>query len=147
MNDPAFQLRPASVEDYDFLYALQRATYRDYVIQTWGRWDEAWQQDYFRSHFDPAQEQIIVVDGQDAGALSVDRRPDELFLANIQILPAYQNRGLGTALIRQLLTEAQARGVPLALHVLRVNPARWLYERLGFRVVEETPTHFVMRAP
>ena len=147
MSDGAFQLRPATGGDYDFLYALQRVTYREYVIQTWGVWDEAWQQDYFHAHFDPAREQIIVVDRQDAGAISVDRRPGELFLANIQILPAYQNGGLGTALIRQLLAEAQRRGVPMVLQVLRVNPARRLYERLGFRVVEETPTHFVMRTP
>jgi hypothetical protein len=36
--------------------------------------------------------------------------------------------------------------VPTVLQVLKVNPARQLYERLGFRRVGETATHFKMQA-
>jgi hypothetical protein len=35
---------------------------------------------------------------------------------------------------------------PLGLRVLRNNPAHRLYERLGFRVMEETETHIYMEA-
>jgi GNAT superfamily N-acetyltransferase len=49
-------------------------------------------------------------------------------------LPAWQGRGLGSALVRTAIDGAAKRGVPLRLSVLFINPVRRLYERLGFRV-------------
>ena len=46
------------------------------------------------------------------------------------------------------IEEADERGVPIRLQVLKVNPASDLYERLGFRKIEVTETHIRMeRAP
>ena len=67
-------------------------------------------------------------------------------MRTIEILPEYQNRGVGSAVIRDVLAQAQAEGLPVGLQVLKVNPARRLYERLGFNVVGETATHYLMRA-
>ena len=50
------------------------------------------------------------------------------------IVPSAQGRGLGTALVRLVLDEAAGRGLPVRLSVLANNPARGLYERLGFQV-------------
>ncbi len=47
--------------------------------------------------------------------------------------------------MKQLLASADSRGVPVRLRVLKVNPARRLWERLGFRVARETETHYEMR--
>lgn len=139
------ELRPATSEDLDFLYHVHRAAMRDYVAQTWG-WDEQWQREHFRQHFDPSEAEIIRFGGQDVGYITVDHREDELFLANIAILPEYQNLGIGTFLIRKVLAEAKQLGRPATLQVLKVNPARSLYEQLGFVAVGETATHYVMRA-
>jgi ribosomal protein S18 acetylase RimI-like enzyme len=79
------------------------------------------------------------------GVFRVERREDSIFLSNIGIRPAYQGRGIGTKLIQDLLDEGRARGVPVELRVLKVNPARDLYERLGFTVTEEFETHWQMR--
>ncbi len=38
-------LRPAVPEDFDFLYGLNRATMKEYVVETWGQWDEPWQEE------------------------------------------------------------------------------------------------------
>jgi ribosomal protein S18 acetylase RimI-like enzyme len=135
-------LRPVTPEDYDFLYALHKATIGDYVAATWGRWDEAFQQEHFHRHFNPAIRQMIVVAGQPAGVLALEERPDELYLALIELAPAFQNQGLGGEIISTVMRSAAAQGRPVALQVLKVNPARALYERLGFRLREETPTHY-----
>jgi putative hydrolase of the HAD superfamily len=140
----AYALRHATGADRDGLYELHKATMRAYVERTWG-WDENLQQQYFHQRFDPRQRRVIVVDGQDAGMMEVERSAEGLILSNIQIAPAYQGYGLGTAVIRDLLAEAQQGGLPVRLQVLRVNPARRLYERLGFIVVQETSTHFKMQ--
>jgi GNAT superfamily N-acetyltransferase len=136
-------LRQATQADYNFLYNLFRATMKDYVAQTWG-WDEAIQPGMFKDRFDPEHSQIVVVDGRDVGVLSMERRDDVLFIGNIQIMPEQQGHGLGTAIIKTILTQASREGIPVNLQVLKVNPARHLYERLGFVVTGETTTHYLM---
>jgi ribosomal protein S18 acetylase RimI-like enzyme len=137
-------LRPATPRDADFLFELKRKTLREYITLTWGEWDESWQRAYFDAHFDPSKIQMIQLGGEDIGMIAVTERPGTLFLELVEISPEYQNRGIGSYLIRQLLDRARELGLSVRLHVLRVNPARALYERLGFRAVDETETHYVM---
>jgi GNAT superfamily N-acetyltransferase len=134
-------LRPATQDDYDFLWWLHCATMKLYVEKTWG-WDEQWQAQHFRHRFDPATREIIESDGVPIGCFSVERREDCIFIAVMEIAPHYQNRGIGTRLIRALCDEADARGIPVELQVLKVNPARRLYERLGFAVIGEMESHY-----
>lgn len=139
-----YTVRQATEADYAFLFHLYQASMKDYVTQTWG-WDEAAQQILFRERFEPTHVQIVVVDGRAVGALSVQQQPDTLVLANLQILPEAQKQGLGAAIIKMLLCQARELGVSVSLQVLKVNPARKLYERLGFTVIGETDTHYLMR--
>jgi ribosomal protein S18 acetylase RimI-like enzyme len=141
----SLQLRAATSEDAEFLFQLLRATMREYVEQTWS-WDEKWQRAHFQERFDPAKNQIVVLDDLDIGVIAAERREDEVFLGSLYILPEYQRRGIGTLLIKSVLDGAFREGLPVRLRVLKVNPARRLYERLGFLVVEEADTHYVMKA-
>jgi ribosomal protein S18 acetylase RimI-like enzyme len=141
---PDVDLRPATAEDYEFAYRVHRAALRESVEQTYG-WDEAWQEAYFREHFDAARRQIIRCDDVAVGVFSVEDRGDSLFLGLIAILPEYQGRGIGTTLVRRLQRRAEEEGVPVTLQVLKVNRARELYERLGFVLTGETDTHYQMR--
>lgn len=138
-------LRPALKSDYDFLYGLHCLVLKEYIMQTWS-WDEGWQKGYFDDHFNPEDREIIQWEGCPIGVLCVEERETETFLANIALLPDFQRKGIGAHLIRQVLRRAFSAGKPVTLHVLRVNPARRLYERLGFRVVRETPERFYMWA-
>ncbi|HEY8599699.1 MAG TPA: GNAT family N-acetyltransferase [Thermomicrobiales bacterium] len=143
---PAFTLRPVTAEDYSFLYDLHVAAMKEYVAQTWG-WDEAVQQAMFRENFTPERSQIVMVDGRAVGVFAAERRPAEWFVWAIAIGPEMQGQGLGATLLRDLLATAARDALPTRLQVLRVNLARRLYERLGFAVVGETPTHYLMLAP
>ena len=143
---PAYRLRAATEADAAFVYRVRVAGLKDYVARIWG-WDEAYQTKRFAEHFSPARYQIVVVEGGDAGALSVEDRADEVFLADIELLPEYRGRGLGTAIIAAIVADAAARGLPVSLQVLKVNPARRLYERLGFVLTGQTETHFLMSTP
>jgi GNAT superfamily N-acetyltransferase len=138
-------LRPATQADGGFLFDLLKAALGSYVAQTWG-WDEDWQRDRFWSHFTPDGAQIVVLRGRDVGVLRVQENQDAVVLSQIYLLPEAQGKGIGTALLQALLDRAFARSLPVRLRVLRVNPARRLYERLGFAAVDETETHVVMRA-
>ena len=139
-----FKFRAATQNDVEFVYKLHRATMHDYVVQTWGQWDDAWQYAYFTEQFDPSTCEIIVSDQNDIGAISVLRRETDIFLKYVQLFPEYQGRGIGTQLILSLSEEARTKMLPLTLQVLKVNPARRLYQRLGFSVTGETKTHYLM---
>ncbi|MEO6567772.1 MAG: N-acetyltransferase, partial [Opitutaceae bacterium] len=142
-----FTFRAASESDYAWLWQLKRLTMRTYVEAMWGGWDDAAQEDFFRRNFLPATIRVIVVDGQDVGLLHVERETEALFLANLQILPEFQNRGLGSAVVRRVIEEAHAMGLGVVrLQVLKSNqPARRLYERLGFELTQEGSMHDQMR--
>lgn len=78
--------------------------------------------------------------------LQLEAREDSLFLAGIYVAASHRSKGLGSAIIRDVLAEAARVGKPVRLRVLRPNPARMLYERLGFHVVGESATHVEMEA-
>ncbi|HEY8291619.1 MAG TPA: GNAT family N-acetyltransferase, partial [Thermomicrobiales bacterium] len=143
MAMPEYQVRQATDADDDFLYRLHVAAMRDLVAQVWG-WDDAWQERYFADHFDPAHSRIITVNGKDVGVVAVEWGAADAFIANIEILPEYQGLGLGATLIRGIIAEGETRNLPVRLQVLKVNPARRLYERLGFVITGETATHVLM---
>jgi ribosomal protein S18 acetylase RimI-like enzyme len=52
-------------------------------------------------------------------------------------MPPYQRQGIGTSLIRDVIGEAQAAGLALRISAATINPARRLYERLGFVLTGE----------
>lgn len=121
---------------------------KDYVAATTG-WDEVKEKEIFTKYFDFSSYQIsvIVFDNSDIGYLKVDCTDKGIFLANIHVHPDYQNQGIGSGIIKSLLVEAERRGVPVSLKVLKVNEAaQRLYERFGFRIEEEAEDYYLMRA-
>jgi ribosomal protein S18 acetylase RimI-like enzyme len=148
-KDLSFALRAATEADSGFLWYLTTTTMRDYVAAV-GVWDEVWQEQKFRSQYVASKWQIIVVGGSRAGGICLDRNGSAIYVTDIQILPEYQRRGIGSTVLRDLIADAAARDVPLALSVLRSNPdARRLYERLGFSAVSlwPTPDYVLMAIP
>lgn len=119
---------------------------REYVEPLWG-WDEEEQERIFDEKFAPERWQVIQVGSTDIGVLDVQERPGEVVLANIALLPGWQSRGIGGALLDALLARASADGRALTLRVVTTNQrAKALYERKGLRVVRETAEHFYLRA-
>jgi ribosomal protein S18 acetylase RimI-like enzyme len=102
------------------------------------------QDTHYRAHFPDASQDVILVDGEPAGRLYVDRREDEILLVEIALLPAFRGRGAGGELLRAVISEAEAAGKPVSIHVERENRALGLYERLGFRPVGEHGVHLRM---
>ena len=138
-------LRPASDADAEWLFELHRAAMRTYVERTWG-WDETWQARFFKDHYDLSTVQVIQSGARDVGVVRVSDEPSQIVLEMIELLPEFQGQGIGTGLIRALLSRAKQRRVPVVLRVLKVNSrAKALYQRLGFQSVGETETHDLMR--
>jgi ribosomal protein S18 acetylase RimI-like enzyme len=92
---------------------------------------------HYAQHYGGASWDVIVVDGQRAGRLIVDRSDTEINVVDIALLPEYRGRGAGTSLMRAICAEADAAGLPVTVHAEHMNPARRLYERLGFVTVDD----------
>jgi ribosomal protein S18 acetylase RimI-like enzyme len=140
-----YTLRPASGEDFDFLFRLRAAALGPYVAQIWG-WNEGEERQRFERAFDPAHYRIVHA-VEDIGAIEVERREHEYYLSNVELLPEHQEKGIGTSLVRSVIAEADREKVPVMLQVFKINPARSLYERLGFVTIGETSTHYQMYHP
>jgi GNAT superfamily N-acetyltransferase len=148
---PAFRgwtFRAAERDDEDFLFALHRDAMRTYVDATWG-WNEEWQRANFAATYAPARQAVIVHRGtvlHDVGRISLTRHWRKIFLRDIELMGAERNHGVGTAIINAVLTLAQQSDRYVELRVLRCNPARRLYARLGFRVIDDDGARLRMRA-
>lgn len=149
MNEIA--LRPVVPEDRPFLLRVYAGT-RDVELEPvpWtGEQKAAFlaQQfaaqtaDYERRHGD-ASFDVILVAGVPAGRLIVTRSETAMHVVDIALLPEHRGHGIGTRLLRELIAEAGSR--PLSIHVEIMNPARALYDRLGFVPVSEHGMHVLM---
>ncbi|MHC4598048.1 MAG: GNAT family N-acetyltransferase [Planctomycetota bacterium] len=135
--------RPATAEDDGFAYRVKKQALGPYITEVWG-WDEAVQREFHRNEFDASRLEILAWSGRDVGTMAVRSDGEGLTLFALYILPQCQNRGIGTRLLRALQEEARGKGIPVKLQVLKVNPARRLYERMGFIAKGETDTHIQM---
>jgi ribosomal protein S18 acetylase RimI-like enzyme len=127
-------LRPASEEDREWLYALHCRTMRDVIAVTWG-WDETWQRDDFDRRFREHEVSIIECERTTSGGLFVERKADSIYIHEVQVLPEYQSRGIGTAVVHHVIDQVTNLGRDVTLSVVAANPrAKQLYERLGFEV-------------
>ena len=78
------------------------------------------------------------------GRLTVERAGESILLIDITLLPAHRNMGIGSSLIGDLKKEAQETGRPLGIEVENFNSASRLYERLGFKKIDEAGVYYRM---
>jgi ribosomal protein S18 acetylase RimI-like enzyme len=151
--DSLTTLRPVTPEDGPFLFQLYASTRAEELAVV--PWDEAQKEAFLRMQFHAqtkfyaesfpdAAFLMVLREGEPAGRLYVDRRGDEIRLLDIALLPEHRGAGLGTALLRDLTAESAAAGKPLRIHVERFNPALRLYERLGFKLLQDEGVYFLM---
>jgi GNAT superfamily N-acetyltransferase len=135
--------RKAIKKDRDFLWRLKAASMRKYVEQIYG-WDDALQEKFFDDGFCPEDINIIQFESRDVGMYELEYRGDDYFLSRIEIKPEFQNRGIGSAVIKMMIDKVGPTRKPLRLQVFKINPAQSVYTRLGFIKTGETENHYQM---
>ncbi|MBV8719950.1 MAG: GNAT family N-acetyltransferase [Chloroflexi bacterium] len=111
----------------NFARRVHHEAYRDVVERQFGAWDLAAQDAYFRAGWDAAPHEIIELDGVPVGYVCVEDRPGLVHVRELVVLPEFQNRGIGTAILQQVLAYAAGRGLPVQLGTLHANRAAALY--------------------
>ena len=153
MTADRITLRPEAAEDDDFLRALYASTRAHEMALT--NWTDAEQElflnsqfdlqrQHYRAHYPGATFDVILLDAVPVGRIYVFRTYGEIRLIDVALLPDARGRGIGTQLVERLLAEAGGHNAAVTLNVEPFNPARRLYERFGFRVLEEDQTNLFM---
>ena len=139
-------LRPATDEDRELLLAVYAASRTEELDQVeWAPGQREW---FLQMQFDAQDHEyrrgnpdgsfdVIEVDGAPAGRLYVDRRPGDLRIVDIALLPEFRGRGIGRRLLTDLQDQAASEGRSVSIHVEAHNAAAHLYHRLGFVVAED----------
>jgi len=146
-------LRPVAGNDAQLLYEIYASTREDELAVV--PWDaptkEAFlrmqfnaQDTYYRATYPDASYDLIVSGDDVLGRLYVERGDEAWRVLDIALLPEHRGTGIGTRLLSEILAEAAAAGTPVQVHVERYNPARHLYDRLGFRQIEDQGIYLLL---
>ena len=143
--------RPATAEDDDFLFALfkavrapefARAAIEPAQLEMLMRIQFAGQQQSYGAQY-PGGHDIIQLEGQPIGRIWLYRGPSQHQLVDISLLPEFQNRGIGSVLLRKAIAEARAAGARLACSVAAANQGSLrFHQRLGFRIAGQDEVYY-----
>jgi ribosomal protein S18 acetylase RimI-like enzyme len=149
----SLRLRAITPEDVPFLAGVYASTRWDELAPTgWSDEEKAVfcrrqfdaQTAHYRENYPGASLQIIERDGVSIGRLYVARWEREIRIMDIALLPEHCGSGIGTELLRGLQEETRSAGKSLTIHVERFNPALGLYQRLGFKQIEDKGVYLLM---
>ena len=138
-------IRKADATDSDFVFAVKKTAFREYVEQV-EEWDDTHQRGLHNKRFDSQNFRIIQFQGNDIGFFSTSCTSDSLKVYQFFIHPEYQGRGIGSACMTSILADANAAGKAVNLQVLKINiRGIAFYQRLGFSIIGEDSTHVQMK--
>lgn len=140
-----YELRDCSVDDADFILELKELCFKWYIEIIYG-WDKADQRQKTINELNRLADKmkVITIDNKDIGITTFYEDTDTYVIGMLMIHPDYQNKGIATSILNKYISIAKAEKKKIILKTYIKNPARRLYERLGFNIshVDETHTHY-----
>ncbi|NOT55404.1 MAG: GNAT family N-acetyltransferase [Deltaproteobacteria bacterium] len=141
----AYTLVPALDDDKAWLERLWRAVYQELFVATFGGWDEVRHTRQFSECWQRGHIAIIEVAGERVGMIQRFEQPQNIEVGEMQVLPSYQNLGIGSSVLRDTIARAQPQQKKVTLSVALKNERAYrLYQRLGFHEVGRSETHTFM---
>ncbi len=144
---PNLELKPyKNGSEIHFIYDLKKEVYKEYVEKNYGEWNEENQQKLFARFMKENSKNIELIYLKDelVGFYNGKNKDNNTFeIGNICVKPEYQNKGIGTAVLKEILFEHKEQNIKL--QVFKINEkAIKLYEKMGFKKEDETETHYIM---
>ena len=157
ISDEKITLRPVGEADEDFLLAIYASTRaQELAMVPWSaeqkdaflRMQFRAQKEHYAAMHPRANHALVCLEEVPVGRLWIDRvsETDVLHILDVTIMPEHRNRGVGSHVLEQIMDEAQKAGKAVTIYVESFNPSLRLFERFGFRKVEEKGFHFLMKA-
>lgn len=141
-----YTFRDCTLDDFDFLFDLKKQNFKWYVDKIWGWIDDEQKkrlEDDLNNHL--SHKKIIIIEGKKAGVYASHITENgDFFINEISLLKEYQGKGIGKRILEKQLKQNKEKKIRTILQVFKDNPAKKLYEKLGFKIYGETQTHYLM---
>jgi GNAT superfamily N-acetyltransferase len=137
------KLIPADEAHKEFSYQVKKAAEGEYITLMFG-WNEDVQRDFHAKAWQRKKPDIITYDGKLIGTIATVENEDCIEIGQFFILPDYQNKEIGTYLLKSILDKADQSGKNITLRFLKNNPVKSLYVRNGFRFVHTDESLYYM---
>ena len=134
--------RKALETDIDYLLWLRKATMDQHLINSGTILSETDQLLRINYLFDQAK--IVILNNENIGLLKLDEKEHLVEIVQIQINPEYQGKGIGQQVIKAVIEKSLRANKEISLSVLKENPAKALYLRMGFEIIGQDNTSFMM---
>ena len=126
----------ASDDHYQFCEDLHHESMRIYVGPIWG-WDEEFQHQRYKKLWKPENIKIINFEKTNIGYIETEDHGDYIKIVNFFISKVFRNKGIGTRVLGDLIEHKKNTVKKIKLNVLNNNPAKKLYEKIGFKFISE----------
>jgi len=151
----AITFRPCVDGDVPFLRLLYGTTREDEMrLVPWTDEEKAAfldmqfaaQKNHYERFYPDCEFLVIELGGTPIGRLYIDRGGDDnIAIIDIALVPEHRGQGIGRMLLEEILAEARAGDRKVSIYVEHFNPARRLYDRLGFRHVDTNGVYHLMQ--
>jgi ribosomal protein S18 acetylase RimI-like enzyme len=113
-----------------------------YVEKYWGGWNSQ----IYRKTFNPKNIKIIVCKNRRIGLYNHELRDEFAYIVNIQVTKSYQNKGIGSFVLKTIECEAIKKNYKkIRLEVFKDNPSKNLYKKIGYRIIKVKKHSIVMQ--
>lgn len=137
------KLVKAEESDKNFLIHLRKTTMTEHLEKAGLYLSE--EQHISRVNFNYENAYLICTSNQKIGVLKYIETKNTIEILQLQILPDYQGLGIGKSIVNKLIAVSKTYKKNLTLKVLKQNPARHLYQGVGFDIVNEDAHEFFMQ--
>ena len=141
MTSFEYALRRATKDDYEYCYRLTKFNMYWLFCRHWGGWKPS----IFKKAFNAKNVNMVIIEGKRAGYLCLKTDSEFIYIENIQLSPYWQGKGLGTSLLNHLINKYPEKR--FCLTTFDDNPAKRLYERMGFAIIERSGMTIKMERP
>ncbi|TAJ37819.1 MAG: N-acetyltransferase [Reyranella sp.] len=131
-----WRFRDATEDDFEPLLAIRIDVMREHLERVF-RYKPSRARRIFREHFAEPGMRAIMIEGELGGCVAFRKGADAIKLDSFYLHRRHHNSGLGTIILKVLLAEADAAGLPVRLDVLTGSKADRFYLRHGFVKLSE----------
>ena len=147
------ELRPVEEKDSSFIETVYRSVREKELSLT--NWPEQQKQAFvfmqltaqlseYKTNYPGAAFQIIMYEKKPAGRFYIWENDSEIRLIDITLLLQFRGIGIGTFLLKDLITKSNEVQKKISLHVEPDNKALRLYRRSGFIHIRNNGRHYYM---
>ena len=142
MTEQILTFRQANQNDIVYLLWLRQETMTEHIVNS--GLETCVEKHIDRINYEFNESKIILFEDKAIGLLKSKKEDNKIEIIQIQIEPKYQGQGFGQDILNGIIKKADKNNLMITLSVLKLNPARNLYKKMGFKIIKEDKYSYKM---